>query len=463
MILTLAEVEAAVEGELGGGFDLGITFSGVSTDSRKPALGKLFVPLAGKNFDGHNYMEAAADNGAAGFLASKKIVGSKAVKNFPTVFVDDTMEALGRLALFVRRKLGLKVIAVTGSAGKTTTKEMAAKLINDSGIKVLKTPGNFNNLIGLPLTLLGAVGDEKAAVLELGISEPGEMEKLSAICEPDAAVVTSVAACHTEGLGDVEGVAREKLKIASAMRRGGTLILPRSDSWLSNCAASVDADRLWFGWEEDADVRGYNYENLGAGGSRFSVDGTEVQVGLPGRHNATNALAAIAAVKTLGIDLTKAGKALASMTASPLRGELRRTKSGVNIIVDCYNANPKAVCAALELLADLAKGAKKIAALGEMLELGDLSKSGHETIGEKAASLGVDELHLVGESCVWTKKAAIEKGMSEKQILLHNNVESLADALVSRASAVDWVLIKGSRALGMEKAAALLEAKTDLQ
>jgi len=425
------------------------SFTGVSTDTRNLTPGSLFVALVGPHHDGHAYLTEAARRGASGVVIHR----GEAPPGVTTVRVADTLVALGDLGRWVRRDLGLRVLAVTGSVGKTTTKEMAAALLRGAGLATLQTPGNWNNRVGLPLTLLGARGDEQAAVLELGISEAGEMDHLTRICEPDVAVVTAVAECHTEGLGCLEDVAREKLAIAEGLRPGGTLVLPSSDPLL---LPPPGVPVQTFGWDDGADVRGRDWQPVAGGGSTFRVEDLEIRLALPGRHNARNALAALAAVRALGFTWSGAAEALSQLRPAPLRGEVRATPGGTHLLVDCYNANPRAVEAALETLGELAGAARRIAIVGEMRELGDLARAGHVRVGRAAARLPVDELHLLGRATEWTRDGAAAAGLPPERIWIYADRDALAAAVSRRLRPGDWVLVKGSRALGLEAVAEAL-------
>ncbi len=444
MRLRLDAVARALEGSAAGPSDL--VFPGVSTDTRTLAPGDLFVALVGPRHDGHDHLAEAVVRGAAAVVLHR----GEPPAGVASVRVDDTLLALGRLGRHVRRRLGLRVIGVTGSVGKTTTKELAAAVLRSAGLPTLQTPGNWNNRVGLPRTLLGARGDERAAVLELGISEKGEMAHLTAICEPDVAVVTAVAECHAEGLGCLEEIAREKLAIARGLGPEGTLVLPHGDPLLT---PPPGVRTLTFGWVEGADVRGLDPTPLAPTGTRFRVEGREFRLALPGRHNAANALAALAAARALGVSWEGAAEALAAVRPAPLRGEVRATPGGVHLLVDCYNANPRAVEAALATLGELAGPARKLAVLGEMRELGELAREGHTRVGRAAAELPVAELHLLGPATAWTREGAEAAGLAPERIWLHEDREALAAALTRRLRPGDWVLVKGSRALGLEAVA----------
>ena len=457
MRLTATEVAAALYATAPVGCET--IFERVSTDTREDLAGCLYVALAGERFDGHAFIADAVKKGASGVVHARGEVPGGAL----SFKVADTLNALGQLGLAARRKLACPVGAVTGSFGKTTTKEMAVELLTGAGKKVLATAGNLNNRVGMPKTLLGASGDETVAVLELGISLPGEMSALTKSLRPDAAAVTGVGPAHTEGLLDVATVAREKMSIAEGLPDGGTLILPhghpllKPDGELRERRIKV----LTFGWDEGADFRGTDYASKGVGGSTFKVNGLDVAVALPGRHNAANALCAVALASSLGAELKTAGP-LGRMAGAPLRGEVRRTAGGVNLLVDCYNANPGAVKAALETLAELAGAARKLAVLGEMRELGDLSASSHLEVGREAARAGVARLFLFGVETGHTKEGATDAGLTPAAVTIHETREEIARELAREAGPGDWVLIKGSRSTRLDELAELLStAKGD--
>lgn len=450
MRFTDAEVASALRVMPQGEGMASTVFERVLTDTREDLNGCLFIALVGERFDGNRFLAEAVAKGARGVVHSsgEPPAGALAYK------VADTLEALGALGLAARRKLPAKVAAVTGSFGKTTTKEMAAGLLALTGGKFLATRGNLNNRVGLPKTLLSAEGDERCAVLELGISLEGEMSELSRVCEPDVALVTGVGAAHTEGLGDVAGVAAQKLKIAEALRPGGKLLLPfgnpllKPPAWLSGDVA-VET----FGWEEGADWRGEEFVSLGAEGSAFSVRGRRVRVGVPGRHNATNALAAWALIASLGVAIpeVEGGPLLAGLAG--MRGEVRKTAEGVNLLVDCYNANPGAVGAALETLAELAGTARKIVVLGEMKELGALSESSHREVGRRVAEIGASMLLAFGEGAAPAIEEAVAAGMAPGGAALYGSREEITGKLRSGTKSGDWVLIKGSRSTRLDEVA----------
>ncbi|MDF1555123.1 MAG: UDP-N-acetylmuramoyl-tripeptide--D-alanyl-D-alanine ligase [Deferrisomatales bacterium] len=447
MKLTLEQVLGATGGRVLGGTPPGNpVFTGVATDTRTLQPGSLFVALKGPRFDGHDYLATAAAAGAAGVLVHREV----SAQGLPAVRVADTLVALGQLGRWVRRTLGPRVLAVTGSVGKTTTKEIAAAVLGALGMPALVTPGNWNNRVGLPLTLLGATGEEQVAVLELGISEVGEMSHLTSICEPDVALITAVAECHTEGLGSLEGVATEKRSVQAGLRAGGALVVPVGEPLLNRPSEKPGCNKITFGWDPRADVVADGWQARGEEGSMFRLDGVPVQLGLPGRHNADNAVAALAGLDALGVPWRDGVGALASLRPSPLRGEVRRVAGDIRLLVDCYNANPRAVEASLEVFAGLAGAARKIAVLGEMRELGRGAEEGHNRVGRAAARAGVEQLHLLGRHTAWVRDAAVAAGVSAGSIWIYDDREALVVSLLRRLRPGDWVLVKGSRALGLE-------------
>jgi UDP-N-acetylmuramoyl-tripeptide--D-alanyl-D-alanine ligase len=454
--IRLDQVLGATGGVLLGGAAGGpVVFAGVATDTRSLGPGSLFVALQGPRFDGHDYLDAARESGAAGVVVHRDVPAP----GLPTVRVADTLGALGQLGRWVRRTRQLRVLAVTGSVGKTTTKEIAAAVLASLGEPSLVTPGNWNNRVGLPLTLLGAAGGERVAVLELGISEPGEMAHLTGICEPDVALITAVSECHTEGLGDLEGVAAEKREVQAGLRPGGTLVVPADEPLLNRPVAAAGCRKLTFGWAPGADLVAEAWQSRGEGGSTFRLDGVSVRLGLPGQHNAENAVAALAGLEALGVRWRDGVEALAGLRAPPLRGEVRRVAGDVHLLVDCYNANPRAVEASLSTFAGLAGAARKIAVLGEMRELGRGAEEGHGRVGRAAARAGVEQLHLLGRDTGWVRDAAAAAGVPAERIWIYDDREALAVSLVRRLHPGDWVLVKGSRALGLELVAEAVERR----
>ncbi|HEV7588294.1 MAG TPA: UDP-N-acetylmuramoyl-tripeptide--D-alanyl-D-alanine ligase, partial [Longimicrobium sp.] len=347
------EVERALETGSGGGGAVELT--GVSTDTRKIAPGSLFVALKGESFDAHDFLAGAFDAGAAAAVVSR--IPPDAPQDRRYYVVDDTLHALGRLGRHRRRALAAKVVAVAGSNGKTTTKDLLRAALSPR-YRVHATTGNLNNQVGVPLTLLAAPEDAEVLVVETGTNEPGEIDLLGAIVEPDAAVITSIGEEHLEGLGSVEGVLEEELSILRHLRPGGVAVVAEEPDELPERAREiVTGGRLHVaGFGDAADVRpdGGNagIQVLPGGATRWTFRGVVVDLPLPGMHNVRNALVALGVSTELGVPVRDSADAIASMPAPRMRSEWLRVGT-LDVLADCYNANPPSTRAALELLASL--------------------------------------------------------------------------------------------------------------
>ncbi len=456
---TMGEVVDLVSGALVGP-DRGQICRAVTTDSREVEPGDLFVAIEGERFDGHRFIDAAFSAGAAAVLATEgglARLGDRDVAGGArgsVVVVRDTVQALGALALGHRRRMGATVVAVTGSNGKTSTKELLARALEPFG-PVLKTEGNHNNHIGMPMTLLGLRPGHRFAVLELGMNHPGEISYLARVAVPDVGVITNVAAAHTEGLGDLEGVARAKGELYEALGPDAVAVVNLDEPRLVEQALVTSAARVTFGRAEAADVRvrealGVGPQGLGASGV-LDVRGVELRVslGMPGRHNVFNAAAALAACLGLGLDVGVAARAMEGASAPGHRSRLVEA-GGLVFLDDCYNANPGSMEAALDTLSDLAeaRGAGFVAAvLGDMLELGDLSEAMHRRVGELVAGRGLDLLVTVGDLAV-----SIGQGAAARVRWIHaEDPIDAARALGRECPRGALVLLKGSRRVGLER------------
>lgn len=457
------EIIEAISGKLVSGKSEG-AFSGVSTDSRNIRPGELFIALTGENFDGHNFIEAALQKGACGAIVrSRWFKGSSGLNrlsglNFFVVEVEDTLKALGDIAMLWREKHPIPVVAITGSNGKTTTKEMAALILSQK-FRVLKTEGNLNNLIGLPLTVLNIDDSHDVAVLELGMNSFGEIARLSEICKPDIALITNVGSGHLEGLGSIEGVAKAKGEILEGLKAGGTFVVNVDDPYIREIAKGWNGNLVTFGLNSlDADVKTLLTDYSCCSGSGVTVSmmvkGKSLSVKLMGLglHNSYNATAAAAVGIAVGIGHEDIRKGLEEWRPFKGRFELNRLEGGVNLIDDTYNANPNSVAMALKTLADVKGAGRGIAILGDMLELGVYAEEAHYEIGKKAASTGVDFLFLMGPlSSVHTLKGARDGGMDEGQIVICSDYKDVHGRVNPILTGGDWVLVKGSRGMAMEK------------
>jgi UDP-N-acetylmuramoyl-tripeptide--D-alanyl-D-alanine ligase len=414
----------------------------IGTDSRQLPAGALFVALRGVHHDGHAFAAAACAAGAAAVLVDHVPPDLDPARAF---VVSDTLRALGDLAAFTRRRWGGRVVAITGSNGKTTTKEMLAAIAATAygAPRVLKTHGNENNLIGVPLTFFRLRGDEALAVVEMGMNAFGEIGRLTAIAAPDVGVITNVGAAHLEGVGDLAGVARAKGELFAALSAEATIAANMDDPWVARLAAGFRGRRIEFGRGRAVCAAGL--ESSGLEGVRFAleVEGRRAAVHLRGAgvHNVHNALAAAAAAHALGIDLETITAGLNGAALPKMRMQVVRLGNGVNLINDAYNANPDSAEVALDALAHLP--GRSIAVLGEMRELGAGSAALHARVGAHAAACGIAWLIAVGPQAAALAAAARGGGLAR--------VDTCADAATAAALVVehwqagDTVLVKGSR------------------
>ena len=444
----LSRVAQAVDGRLVGA---DVALNGVSTDTRAIAPGQLFIALSGGNFDAHDFLAAAVASGAAALLVAD---AAKVPAGVPAVVVDDTRLALGRLAAAWRASFTLPVIAVTGSNGKTTTKEMVAAILKAAfGDAVLATRGNFNNDIGLPLTLLGLNATHRAAVIEMGMNHPGEIAYLAPIGAPTVALVTNAQRAHLEGMGDLDEVAREKGSIFSGLQPNGIAVVNADDAYteLWRGMAGPHAVRT-FAIDHPADV----HATVRQHGLETSLELTApegeaaLRLRIPGRHNARNAVAAAAACLAAGVPLTAVVAGLENFSGVKGRLQRRAGIKGAEILDDTYNANPDSVRAGIDVLASTI--GRKLLVLGDMGEIGDASGQYHDEIGGYAKSQGIDRLYALGDA---VQQAVRNFGEGAKH---YCNVEKLIAAVDKELGPETTVLVKGSRFMKMERVADALAA-----
>jgi UDP-N-acetylmuramoyl-tripeptide--D-alanyl-D-alanine ligase len=432
--------------------------TGVSTDTRSIAPGELFIALCGPRFDGNDFIAEAKRRGAAAVLVSKESDGGHGL---PAVFVDDTLVALGRLASWWRKRFAIPVVAVTGSNGKTTVKEMIARILSALGPGVV-TRGNLNNEIGVPLTLLGLRSEHRYAVIEMGARGPGDIAWLSGLAQPNVAVVTNAAPAHLAGFGDIAGVARAKGEIFSGLPEDGVAVINEDDARVGLWRVMADGRRIVsFGIRQPADVSARALEANDAPGCSFDLcmphGRARVALRVPGRHNVMNALAAAAAAHGVGATIEQIAAGLEAMNGVPRRLQLRPGIHGSRIIDDTYNANPGSVKAALEVLAACGREGEKILVLGDMGELGNAAQALHEQIGRQARVVGVSSIHALGE-LAFVAAGTFGPGSHhypDREAL----IKGVRDALRERAGAGSvTVLVKGSRFMRMELVADALAA-----
>lgn len=454
-VWTLAQVLLATGGRLWGK-RTEACFRLVSTDSRTVEAGDLFVALRGDKFDGHAFVAEVLAKGAAGLILEEPPAAPVPV---PVVLVPDTLTALGDLAHYRRSRMGdLQVLAVTGSSGKTTVKEMTAAILGQQH-QVLKSRGNFNNLIGLPLSLLPVEEHHEFAVLEMGMNRPGEIARLAEIALPDAACITNVQEAHLAGLASIEGVAKAKGELFAGMKAWGTLVVNLDDPRVRRLARRLSHAKITFGRAAAADVRATHIRGLGEAGMSFTLvigDWRQrVRLAALGVHNVQNALAAAALCLAAGLAPAEIAAGLAAYRPFAKRLQLQPFIGGLKLIDDTYNANPASMLAALETVHNLRRERKVVAVLGDMLELGARSVAAHRFVGENAARLDFDYLLAVGEFAGEVVAAARRAGMGEEQARACRDKaeirawleQSLAEGLLT---ADDLVLVKGSRGMRME-------------
>jgi len=458
MILFLEEVLKATGGRLLQG-NIDLLFQGVSTDSRTVREGDLFIALRGPRFDGHDFaMEALAKDATGVLIEEKRTDGFRfdRFRSRAVITVKETLRALGDLGRQRRRKYDIPVVALTGSNGKTTTKEMISACL-EIAFPILKTKGNLNNLIGLPLTLLGLTGREKVAVVEMGMNTPGEIGRLTEIAEPDVGLITNIQMVHLEGLGSVERVKEEKGELFRRMKENGTIVVNQNDPRVVDLANTFPGKKITFAIDGSADVMARAIRLRGQEGTSFTlgVGGQEMEVVLPlvGRQFVPNALAAIAVATHFGIEPIRAKEALEQVQPLSMRMEICPLPGGITVINDAYNANPRSMEMALETLGEIKGGGRAIAVLGDMLELGAFSESAHRDLGQRVGELGIDFLLAMGEHAATVAEAALRHGLTRERATVaksHSEVRSILTGWIRRG---DWVLIKGSRGMAMEKIA----------
>jgi len=438
--MTLAGAATVLQGTLRGS---DAEFSGVSTDTRTLARGHLFVALIGPHFDGHGFVSEAAGKGAIGALVSRDLEADIAV-----VQVADTRLGLGQLAAHWRRQFQIPVIAVTGSNGKTTVKNMIAAILNVVG-PTLSTQGNLNNDIGVPLTLLRLRQGDRHAVIEMGMNHPGEIDYLTKLARPTIALINNAAAAHLAGLGSVEAVARAKGEIYAGLAADGIAVINADDAYAGLWRELAAPHRvITFGLDRPADVSAEF--QLDAGGSTIHLKtphgGISMRLSLLGRHNVMNALAASSASLAAGVSLADIQAGLEKLRSVTGRLEVKRGLNGARVLDDTYNANPGSLAAGVEVLK--AASGERVLVLGDMGELGDAARDIHRRVGLLAKSLGIEQLYAVGEL---TQDAVEAFGKGAQHFTSH---EALIENLRACLHAGMTVLVKGSRLMKMERVVA---------
>ena len=453
---TLKQVADAVAGKPGSGVDAVARVAGVSIDSRTIRRGELFIAIHGPRNDGHDYVADVVESGA---LAA--VVAGPVVSRYPgwiqdrCITVPDTLTALHELARAVRKDWGKKICGITGSVGKTTTKEILAALLG-AKLRVLKTEGNFNNEYGLPLTIF-RLEDEDAAVLEMGMSFPGELKRLASIARPDVAILTRVAPAHLMNFSSVEEIALAKRELVEGLNGPNSLAVLNSDDLRVAAMAKVAPGRvIFYGVETPAEFRAEGIEDRGALGSAFTLihkgQRMRLETSLPGRHVVWNALAAIAAASEWGIGAEEARRVLPNLRTPSMRGELIRFTNGFALINDAYNSSPAALQAMCSLLAATPGFQRRILAAGEMRELGPASGQLHREGGEFAArTWKIDFVIGVQGDALQIVEGAIAAGVPRDHTKFFATPENAAEFLAGFVKPGDLLLVKGSRSVKMER------------
>jgi UDP-N-acetylmuramoyl-tripeptide--D-alanyl-D-alanine ligase len=456
VILSIEEVLKATRGKLLQG-EGNTSFQGISTDSRTVTEGELFIALKGFRFDGHHYVLEALEKKAGGVVIEEEKVGDIRWNGYrakAVIAVKDTLFALGNIALDWRRKYRTPLVALTGSNGKTTTKEMIAACL-ETTFPILKTKGNLNNLIGLPLTLLTLTEKERVVVLEMGMNVPGEIRRLTEIAEPDVGLITNIQKVHLEGMESLERLKEEKGELFRKMRRDGTILVNQDDPRVVELASDYPGQKITFGIEHPAEVMAKEIRLGGAEGTFFTLilegEAMEMHLRLLGRHFIPNALSAIAAACLFGVEVKQVKEALENFQSIPMRMEIVPLKGGKTLINDAYNANPHSMGLALETLVEAKGEGRAIAVLGDMLELGNFTKEAHEQLGEKVSELSIDFLLALGEEAPIVVESAIRHGFPLERVRVvesHSEAISILKQMIQNG---DWILVKGSRRMAMEK------------
>ncbi len=454
-LLTIRDIIEATGGSLMRG-RMEQAVRGISTDTRTLEAGNLFIPLTGPNYNGHDFLIKAVSDGAGAFLTEKRHRGDVpvSVEEIAWIEVEDTLRALGDIAHSWRKKMNCRVIAVTGSAGKTTTKEMTAAICSLNR-KILKTEGNLNNLVGLPLTLLKLQEEIDLAILELGTNAPGEIERLTRLAAPDVGVLTNIGPAHLEGLGTLEDVREEKGMLFAVMNHQGTAILNLDDPEINLLRKRWRGNQISFSLSAPADVTAENIRPVETWKTAFilNIRGTkeEIVLSVPGRHNVHNALAAAAAATAVGCEPSLISRGLHAFRTITGRMEIEILPSGAHLIHDAYNANPLSVTEALKTLVDLSGNSRRIVVFGDMLELGDQSAAYHEEIGRQIGASKIYALFLKGDLARITANAAESAGLDRNHIFFFDGKGTAIPALREVVSTGDWILLKGSRKMHLDE------------
>ena len=459
MNLTLAEISNAVAGTLEGAGNVQMT--GYSIDSRTMRAGELFFAVKGPRFDGHDFVEQVFQKNAGGVVVEERWARPAGAQPGPVVRVGSTIEALQTLARHVRRRWGHTIIGVTGSAGKTTTKEMIAALLGKK-FTVLRSVGNLNNEFGMPLCLLRVQASQNIGVLEMGMSAKGEIRRLASIAEPNEGVVTNVNPVHLEFFKSVDEIAEAKAELIEGLHDPKVGYLNNDDRRVRAMAQKFSGKVITYGIDSAASFKAQEIQDLGLDGTAFTIhhDGREMRFQLPllGQHNVANAIAAIAVAATHEVPWQQIREALAEMKPEKMRGQVSRFREGFAVIDDSYNSNPRALSEMIRFVGNLQGYRRKILVAGEMLELGPEGPEMHRNCGREAARAGLETIIAVQGQAKEIAEGAAESGMERSRLHFVRDAAEAGDLLVRMVKEGDVVLIKGSRGVKLEQALNALRA-----
>lgn len=444
-----AELAGAVDGQILWG-SAEKKFSGITTDSRNIAVNNLFIPLVGEKFNGHDYIESSIKSGATVCLTAKSVpqIGDATI-----ILVKDTAKALRDLAAWHRNKFNIPVVGITGSVGKTSTKDMIACVLSKK-YDVLKTQGNFNNEIGLPLTMLNLASAHEAAVIEMGMSGFGEISRLTAIAKPQIAVITNIGVSHIEKLGSQQGILKAKLEILEGLQNNGLVVLNGDDALLGDLKGKLAQRTVFYGMSEGLDYVATDYRSMGEEGSKFNIryidEDYEVFIPVPGIHNVYNALAAIAAGIEMKMPMSMIIEGISEYSPGKMRQNII-SHSGIKIINDAYNASPQSMQAAINVLEEISSSSRSIAVLGDMLEMGDMAKALHYSVGSFIKDKKIDYLISVGSDARNYTQAVADSGNETIKLRHFDNNQDTLKFVLGILEKGDYVLVKGSRGMKMEQ------------
>jgi UDP-N-acetylmuramoyl-tripeptide--D-alanyl-D-alanine ligase len=439
-----------------------IEFGDIWMDSRKLQKGDVFVALKGENQDGHDYVKSAFENGASAAIVEKKWYDENRnnYDNYNFLAVENTLLAIQKAAREYRRILGIPVVAITGSNGKTSTTNMLKELLG-KGLKIGGTKGNFNNHIGVPLSILSLKGDEEAAIFEIGANHAGEIAGLTQIIEPDMGIITNIGYAHVGLFGSVEKTAEAKFELARAISMRDGILLLNGDDEMSVKQNEIDrVPAFYFGLGEGNQIRAENAACNENGCYSFEYNKNKYELSMPGIHAIYSVLPAIYLSLSLGINRQTVQKAVKELKPANMRGEIE-TILGRKIIADCYNANPSSMQTSLKMFNDIPAPAKRIAVLGTMGELGEYETKLHEELGKSLTNYKIDKLITVGKCAKTIADAALFAGLEKENIFIAEDSETAGKIALEISEQNDIVLFKGSRSVGLEKAIEILRKELE--